>query len=131
MNSTPAAFSRSIQPLPICKLTPISPATVGLWPDVGYYPDCVVKLKNEGVVRNISVEMDFRRYDAFDELTKAAGWKSDCSCDPLRTNAPAPPEKFAPPKKSFATQSRQKLPRRPFAMEAVEGQKRRNRYVTV
>jgi hypothetical protein len=44
-----------------------------------------------------------------DELTKAAGWKSDCSRDPLhnfRTNAPAPLEKFArAPKKSFATQS--------------------------
>src|ERR1700730_1657550 len=44
-----------------------------------------------------------------DELTKAAGWKSDCSCDTLhsfRAHTPAPLEKFArTPKKSFATQS--------------------------
>src|ERR1700730_8453608 len=49
-----------------------------------------------------------------DELTKAAGWKSDRSCDPLhsfRANTPAPLEKFArTPKKSFATQSERKRP---------------------
>jgi hypothetical protein len=64
------------------------------------------------------------------ELTKAAGWKSGCSCDPLRNfraNAPAPLEKFAhAPKKSFATQSLTKLPRRPFAIEAVAGQYRKS-----
>jgi hypothetical protein len=43
------------------------------------------------------------------DLTKAAGWKSDYSCDPLHTfraNAPVPLEKiWTHPKKSFATQS--------------------------
>ena len=47
-----------------------------------------------------------------EELTKAAGWKSDQSCDPphiFRARAPAPLENFAhTPKKSFATQSEAK-----------------------
>jgi hypothetical protein len=46
------------------------------------------------------------------ELTKAAGWKSESSYDPLhsfRASAPVPLEKFARnPKKSFATQSGEK-----------------------
>jgi hypothetical protein len=62
------------------------------------------------------------------ELTKTAGWKSDCSCDPLhsfRANAPAPLEKFAhTPKKSFATQSPRKGPFAALPRNDAVGHKR-------
>jgi hypothetical protein len=63
------------------------------------------------------------------ELTKAAGWKSDSSCDPLhsfRASAPVPLEKFAPtPKRSFATQSPSK---RTFGCDAISVAMGRSRH---
>jgi hypothetical protein len=88
----------------------------GIEPGAAQFPlmtDCVAKLKNEGLENSaiFPSKWIFGNTMPCNEPTKAPGWKSDCSCDPLRdfrANAPAPLEKFArTPKKSFATQSTQ------------------------